>query len=110
MGALRRTYDGESDMTIMRHYFMTAKAGMEDDLERALLDLMPIVRPLDGCEGLELLRDQKDSRRFAFLERWASVEAHKKVAVTLPREAFAPMLAAIDGAPDGSYLDYISVN
>lgn len=95
-------------MTIIRHYIMTAKAGSEEALQTALLDLIPQVQPLPGCEGLELLRDQGNPRRFFFLEKWADADAHKAGAAALPKEAFGPMMAAIDGAPDGAYLDYIN--
>jgi heme-degrading monooxygenase HmoA len=43
-------------MAIKRYYILTASEGNEDALQDALRSLSEIVRPLDGCEGIELLR------------------------------------------------------
>lgn len=96
-------------MTIARHYVMHAAAGKDATLETALRALADKVRPLPGCEGVELLRDIGSELRFIFIEKWASVEAHKEAGKLLPKEAIDALGAALDGPPEGSYLDYLSV-
>ena len=93
-------------MTIARHYIMTAKPGTGDALRSALEALADAVRPLAGCEGVEMLRDTEAADRFVFIEKWASIDAHKSAASQLPKEAFGPMMATLAGRPDGSYLEY----
>lgn len=94
-------------MTIARHYVMNAAEGQDAVLETALRNLADVVRGITGCEGVELLRDLGNERRFIFIEKWESVDAHKTGGKQVPREAFAPMMAALDGPPDGAYFDYL---
>jgi Uncharacterized conserved protein len=94
-------------MTTARFYIMHAAEGLDAMLETALNDLADAVRPLAGCLGVELMRDSGNERRFIFIEKWASIEAHKEAGKALGKEALAPVWAALDGPPDGSYLDYL---
>lgn len=94
-------------MTIARHYVMHAKEGMEAALEAALHVVIDAVRPLPGSEGVELLRDIERGGRFMFIEKWVDVDAHKAAGKMLDKSVFAPMIAAMDGPPEGAYLDYL---
>ena len=94
-------------MTIARHYVMQAKAGMEAALDAALRAVAQAVRPLPGCEGVEMLRDLAHEGRFIFIEQWADVEAHKAAGALLDKSLFVPMMAALDGPPESAYLDYL---
>lgn len=96
-------------MTTARFYIMHAAEGKDAALETALGALADAVRPLQGCEGVELTRDSGNERRFIFIEKWVSIEAHKDAGKALGKEALAPVMAALDGPPDGSYLDYLKV-
>ncbi|MCP1470782.1 quinol monooxygenase YgiN [Sphingobium sp. OAS761] len=96
-------------MSVARHYMMTAREGMDATLETALRTLADAVRALPGCDGVELLRDIGNERRFVFIERWTSVEAHKAAGPQLDKAVIAPMMAAIDGPPDGCYLDSLTL-
>ena len=92
-------------MTILRHYLMTAIENHGDDLHTALAALAAKVSPLPGSEGVELLRDMKDTDTFVFIERWVSVEAHKAAGNALGKDAFAPVMALLVRPPEGRYLD-----
>jgi quinol monooxygenase YgiN len=94
-------------MSVVRHYIMVAAEGKASALEQALRVLLDHVRALPGSEGVELLRDQADSARFVFLERWASVEAHSQAGKQLSKAVMAPVMEALAGRPDGAYLDPI---
>lgn len=94
-------------MTIARHYVMNAAEGRDAQLETALTALADAVRKVPGSEGVELLRDLGNERRFVFIEKWTSVEAHKGALDHLGKDALAPIMAALDGPPDGAYLDYL---
>jgi heme oxygenase (mycobilin-producing) len=94
-------------MTIARHYLMHAAEGRDSELETALGRLADVVRQLPGSEGVELLRDLGNERRFIFIQKWASVEAHKSAVALIAKEDFAPMMATLDGPPEGAYLDYL---
>ncbi|MDX3884740.1 MULTISPECIES: putative quinol monooxygenase [Edaphosphingomonas] len=96
-------------MTVARHYIMNAVEGRDATLETALRDLADKVRAISGCQGVELLRDIGNERRFIFIEKWDSVDAHKAAGPQLGKDALAPILAVLDGPPDGDYLDYLKV-
>lgn len=94
-------------MTIARVYIMHAAEGKDASLETFLGELADTVRTVAGCEGVEMLRDLGNERRFLFIEKWATVEAHKEAGKVLPRELFSGLMANLDGPPDGAYFDYL---
>jgi quinol monooxygenase YgiN len=94
-------------MTIARHYVMNAAEGRDAQLETALGVLADAVRNVPGSEGVELLRDLGNERRFIFIEKWTSVEAHKDARNHLDKDVFTPVAATLDGPPEGAYLEYL---
>jgi quinol monooxygenase YgiN len=94
-------------MTVARLYRMTAAEGKEQALCDALTDLERIVKPLDGCVGVELLRDARKPGSFVFIEKWASIEAHKGAGASLPKNTLDPVMAALANPPEGAYFDYL---
>lgn len=94
-------------MTVARHYIMTAKPGGSAQLETALSNLADAVRKAPGSVGVELLRDAGDEHRFVFIEKWDSIASHKGAGDHIAKEALAPLRDAIDGHPEGCYLDYL---
>jgi quinol monooxygenase YgiN len=51
-----------------------AKAGKEEDLRRALLDLIEPTRPEEGCVQYDLHVHTDNPCRFVFYENWVSKE------------------------------------
>lgn len=95
-------------MTIARHYVMTARDGMGDAMRDALVTLAEHVRPLPGCEGIEMLRDADNPHRFIFIEKWTDADAHKAASSLLDQSAFGGVMGAIAGAPDGCYAEVVT--
>jgi quinol monooxygenase YgiN len=94
-------------MTIARHLVMHAAEGRAAEVETALLILADAVRNVPGNVGVDLLRYCDDERRFLFIEKWESVEAHEAAKGTLPKELFEPMKTALVGPSEGSDLIYL---
>jgi quinol monooxygenase YgiN len=94
-------------MAIARLYIMHAAEDKGPALKAALGALAEHVRPIGGCHGVELLQDAENERRFVFIEKWDSIEAHKAAGAQLSKEIMGPVMGAIDGRPDGSYCDYV---
>lgn len=94
-------------MTVARHYVMHAAEGKDATLEAALGQLADALAGIAGCEGVELLRDLGNERRFVFIEKWTTVEAHKAGGAQLPKAVMGDIMGALDGPPDGAYLDYL---
>lgn len=90
-------------MTIARQYIIYAKQGHEDDLRDALAKLAELVRPSTGCNGVALLQDLSDPRRFIFTEAWDSEEAHKTAQNPEAHAFLLRILPWYDGPPEGTY-------
>ena len=98
--------EGSDRMTIARHYRMDAAEGKAAALLAALQALAAALQRADGFEGADLLRDIDRPDRFVFIEKWASVDAHKAAGPHIPEHVVAPLMEALAGEPDGSYLNY----
>ncbi len=96
-------------MTVCRYYLMTAKLDHAEQLIEQLVLLASKVKPLDGCQGVELYRDGDNPQVAHFIERWRSVEAHKAAGASLGREAFAPVMAVLADPPQSCYLDPVAL-
>lgn len=94
-------------MTIARAYKMIAAEGKGDALLAALEGLADALKDIAGFQGADLMRDVEKPEHFMFIEKWASVQAHKDGGPSLPKEALAPVMGALAGAPDGAYLEYV---
>ena len=91
-------------MAMIRHYVMTAGNDRADELKDALFALAAAVRAIPGCEAVEVLRDADRAERFVFIERWASVDAHKQGAAALPKELMGAVMAPLAGRPEAAWL------
>jgi quinol monooxygenase YgiN len=102
----------EKIMTVARHYTMYAAEGKGAALEMALCEFADTLMAVAGVEGVEVLRDIDNERRFVFIEKWESIDAHKAAGSNpqdVPAEAHVALkqvMAAVEGTPDGAYLDY----
>ncbi|THD78547.1 MAG: antibiotic biosynthesis monooxygenase [Phenylobacterium sp.] len=91
-------------MGIARQYVLKAAPGRGDELATALRALADRVRAVPGCEGVEILGDLADEHRFVLLERWASMEAHKRSADLLPKDSFAEVMSILGAKPEAANL------
>ena len=96
-------------MTVARVYYMYAKPGMADELEAGLRGLVDLVMDnLEGCRGVEVMRDMETEGRFMFVERWDSIDAHKAGAAAFGKLNLGSVLGALDRPPEGYYFDSLS--
>lgn len=96
-------------MPVIRQYVMIAAQGREEAMCSALVELAGKVRPIDGCEGVELYQDPSKPTDFLFLERWTSVDQHKAGGRQLGKEALSAVMAAIAHPPEGRYLQPVTI-
>jgi quinol monooxygenase YgiN len=94
-------------MTVARLYRLEAAEGKATQLEGALSELAGRVRQIAGCQGVEILRSSDNGSNFILIEKWDSIDAHKKGAKSLGKDAVSPMMAALAAPPAGSYLEYL---
>lgn len=63
--------------------FITAKAGMQQQVREVLLDLVAQTRQEKGCVNYDLHQSQENPREFVMYENWesaAALDAHAKSA------------------------------
>ncbi|HKF51692.1 MAG TPA: putative quinol monooxygenase [Candidatus Acidoferrales bacterium] len=61
--------------------FITAKAGMQQQVREVLLDLVTQTRKEKGCVNYDLHQSQADSKEFVMYENWesaADLDAHAR--------------------------------
>jgi quinol monooxygenase YgiN len=94
-------------MGIARHYTLNAAEGKADRLLGVIADLVAALGGIEGYQGAELLRDVGQPGRFVFIEKWASVEAHKAGGAQLPKAVVSALMETLAGPPEGAYLEYL---
>jgi quinol monooxygenase YgiN len=94
-------------MTVARFYRMQAAPGKEQDLLGALKALAAAIDPIPGFEGAELLQDSDRPGRVIFIEKWASIQAHKDGGSAVPKEALGAVMAALCEKPESAYFEYV---
>ena len=75
-------------MTITRINTFEAKSGQGADLREFLSSIIALIIEAPGCRSVELLVGHDDSGRFAILEIWETIEAHKASASRIPPKLF----------------------
>jgi quinol monooxygenase YgiN len=95
-------------MTVARFYEMRAAGDKTAALRFALQDLAGTVSNVSGCLGVDVMQDAGDDRRFVFIERWSSTDAHRQSAESVPKSAFSAVMAALDGAPQTADFNYLT--
>lgn len=93
-------------MAIARHYIMESEKGNADALLSALTALVEVVEAIPGCESVTFLQDVDTPHRFVFIERWASIEAHKQGGSAIPKDIMDAVMGALAGRPAAAYMQY----
>jgi quinol monooxygenase YgiN len=78
---------------------MQAKVGQENALAAALSALAARLRPLAGCERVEIFQAAQSAADFVFIEHWTSLEMQQAAGRQLGKEAFKEVMAVLAAAP-----------
>lgn len=96
-------------MTIIRMGEMQAAAGKADELRDFLLSIVPIITNSDGAISCQLLHNQDDPTKFAMIEVWESVDAHRASVKNIPPEMLAAIRPLLGAAPSGGYYTELTI-
>jgi quinol monooxygenase YgiN len=91
----------------VRIYRLRPAEGKAEELAAALTTLADIIGAYPGSISREMYRDRVDGS-YVFAESWQSEDAYAAASAQLPREVFAPVMAAIDGTPQVTTLDRLT--
>jgi quinol monooxygenase YgiN len=91
-------------LEFVRIYRLRPAEGKAEQLAAALAELAEAIGAYDGSQRREMYRDRADGS-YVFAETWRNEAAYAAASETMPREIFAPIMAAIDGPPQVTTLD-----
>jgi heme oxygenase (mycobilin-producing) len=94
-------------VAVARIYWMNCAPGRREELRGALEALARALREIEGVESVSVLRDVEQPDDFVFVEKWDSVQAQKNSAQSLPKQAFARVIATLADRPAGRYFEYL---
>lgn len=84
-------------MAIAHSYDMTAKAGSEEALGKALQALADAVKAIAGSQGAMVMQDRKERQRFLFVELWADEASRKAAGSQLPKDVMMVIMGSVAG-------------
>ena len=91
----------------IRIYRLRPAEGKAEQLTAALAELAEALGAYPGSQRREMYRDRTDGA-YVFAETWLSEDAYAAASSAMPREIFAPIMAAIDGPPQVVTLDRLT--
>ncbi len=80
-----------------------AAEGKTDDLFDFLKSLVPYISSSEGCTSVEILRNKEVTDCFVSIEKWESVELHKKSINNFPKEQMQAAMSLFAVPPIGNY-------
>jgi len=90
-------------MTVIRMGEMQAAEGKTEELRAFLLSIVPIITNSAGNVSCQLLHNQDDRTKFAMIEVWESVDAHRDSVKNIPPGMLAAIRPLLGAVPSGSY-------
>jgi ketosteroid isomerase-like protein/heme-degrading monooxygenase HmoA len=94
-------------MPNVRISYLTAKAGQEDVLESCLRSNVEEISQHPGSDGTELLRDDNNVCRFAFIERWSSQASYERFSKIFSKKDMTELLNALEGPWQGGSFEQL---
>jgi quinol monooxygenase YgiN len=91
----------------VRIYRLRPAEGKAEQLAGVLAELADTIGAYPGSTRREMYRDRGDGS-YVFAETWQNEDAYVAASTNMPREIFAPIMAAIDGPPQVTTLDRIT--
>lgn len=74
-----------------------------DELYTFLQSLIPYISTSEGCISCEVLRSMDHVDIFVFIEKWESIELHKKSIANFPKERMQAAMPLFGAPPKGHY-------
>ncbi len=94
-------------MAVARIYRMSCAPGRREELRGALEALAGALREIEGVQSVSVLRNVEQPDDFVFVEKWPSVQAQKSSGKSLPKQAFARVIATLADKPYGRSFEYL---
>jgi len=90
-------------MRITRISEFQAADGKSEELFDFLKSLIPYISASEGCISCEVLRNNDNKEYFTVIEKWDSIEFHKRSIENFPKEEMQAAMNLFGAPPKGSY-------
>jgi quinol monooxygenase YgiN len=90
-------------MNITRINEFKATEDKEEKLFEFLNSLVPYISSCEDCLSCEVLRSHDDQSSFVVIEKWNSIESHKKSIENFPKEEMQAAMDLFGASPKGTY-------
>lgn len=90
-------------MSITRINEFQASVGKSEELFDFLKSLVPYISSSEGCISCEVLRNYENPDSFAVIEKWESIDFHKKSIENFPKEEMQASMNLFGAPPKGNY-------
>lgn len=90
-------------MNIIHISEFKAAEGKAEELFDFLKSLIPYISSSEGCNSVEIMRNKDNSDCFVSIEKWESVESHKKSINNFPKEEMQAAMNLFGAPPIGNY-------
>lgn len=95
-------------MAITRINEFQAPPEKASELRDFLRSVIALILDAPGCHSCQLLSHHDDPMRFAIIEVWDGIDAHKAAASRIPRELMQQAQALFAQPARGAYYDPVS--
>jgi len=85
-------------MTVTRITEFTAAENKATDLYEFLKSLIPYISSCEGCSLCEVLQNVDNELNFTVIEKWDSIDSHKKSVENFPKEEAMSLLEKLPTA------------
>lgn len=90
-------------MRITRINEFQAADGKSEELFDFLKSLIPYISASEGCISCEVLRNNDNKEYFTVIEKWDSIEFHKRSIENFPKEEMQAAMNLFGAPPKGNY-------
>ena len=90
-------------MSITRINEFQAAEGKSNECFDFLKSLVPHISSSEGCISCDVLRNTENENSFVVLEKWESVELHRKSVENFPKEDMQAAMSLFGAPPKGAY-------
>ncbi|MCF8260010.1 MAG: antibiotic biosynthesis monooxygenase [Melioribacteraceae bacterium] len=85
-----------------------AKVGKNEEFKAFVeQSIMPILISSKGCDSCNLYMETESSNKFLLIERWDSIESHRRAIKKIPVDAYNKFMDLVSEAPKGSHYNLI---
>lgn len=90
-------------MSITRINEFEATENKADELYEFLKSLLPYILSSEGCISCEVLRNNEKQSNFVVIEKWESIDSHKKSIEKFPKDEMQAAMNLFGTPPEGRY-------